>query len=198
MSKTPSQHPTAEQAVTVLMAVVPCGADTARRILADTARGARVAPRETAEAVLALGGGRELPTLLGTALKKAVDKARSVTEAVKQPYTRLLPDPQAIGELLKRHRSLRRRALAAPHDPVVRNDLDDATYTLCILMGQRNAHTALRSAELLLGAEWLGTTALGTPDRRPGATRPRAAPATGREGGRAGARQQGATGCDFP
>ncbi|MEV0414136.1 DUF5133 domain-containing protein [Streptomyces sp. NPDC050448] len=167
MSETPPEHATAEQAVTVLMAVVPCGADTARQILADTARATRVTPLETAEAVLTLGGCRELPAPLGKALKAAMDAARSATAPVTQPYTRLLPDPQAIGELLKRHRGLRRRALAAPHELDVRNELDDATYTLCILMGQRNAYIALRSAELLVGAEWLGTTVLGKPDRRP-------------------------------
>ncbi|MEV6734888.1 MULTISPECIES: DUF5133 domain-containing protein [unclassified Streptomyces] len=162
MSETTPEHAAAEQAVTVLMAVVPCGSDTARRILADTARAAGVALLETAEAVLALGGCRALPASLGTALQAAMDGARSATAPpVAQPYTRLLPDPQTIGELLKRHRGLRRRALAAPHDLAVRNELDDATYTLCILMGQRNACTALRSAELLVGAEWLGTTVRG-------------------------------------
>ncbi|MFE6845391.1 DUF5133 domain-containing protein [Streptomyces sp. NPDC057686] len=158
MSKTPPEHAAPEQAVTVLMAVVPCGSDTARQILADTARAAGVAPLETAEAVLALGGCRALPAALGAALKAAMDRARSATATpATQPYTRLLPDPRTIGELLKRHRGLRSRALAAPHDRTVRGELDDATYTLCILMGQRNACTALRSAELLVGAEWLGT-----------------------------------------
>ncbi|MER7463023.1 DUF5133 domain-containing protein [Streptomyces sp. NPDC097981] len=167
MSETPPRHATAEQAVTVLMAMVPCGADTARRILADAARAADAGPLETAEAVLAPTGGRAPRAPLGKALKNAMDEARSVTETVTQPYTRLLPDPQAIRELLKRHRGLRHRALAAPHDLAVRNELDDATYTLCILMGQRNAYTALRSAELLVGAEWLGTGVRGRADRYP-------------------------------
>ncbi|WP_037835993.1 DUF5133 domain-containing protein [Streptomyces sp. NRRL S-244] len=162
MSETPPQHTAAERAVTVLMAMVPCGADTARQILGDTAWAAGTGLRETAEAVLLLGSGGKPPAPLGRALADAMDEARSATEPVTPPYTRLLPDPQAIGELLKRHRALRRRALAAPHDPAVRDELDDATYTLCILMGQRNAYTALRSAELLLGTEWLGTTAAPT------------------------------------
>ncbi|WP_051832233.1 DUF5133 domain-containing protein [Streptomyces katrae] len=159
MSETSPEHAATEQAVTVLMAVVPCGCDTARQILADTARAAGAALLETAEAVLALGGCRALPAALGAALQAAMDGARSaVAPLATETYTRLLPDPQAIGELLKRYRGLRRRALAAPHDPAVRKELDDTTYTLCILMGQRNASTALRSAELLVGAEWLGTT----------------------------------------
>lgn len=179
MSETPPRHATAEQAVTVLMAVVPCGADTARRILAEAARASGTGLREAAEAALVLGDGGKPPSPLGRALADAVDEARSDTEPVTQPYTRLLPDPQAIGELLKRHRGLRRRALATPGDPAVRDGLDDATYTLCILMGRRNAYTALRSAELLLGTEWLGTTVSGTaarggPDQHPyPARRPR-------------------------
>ncbi|WP_329315865.1 DUF5133 domain-containing protein [Streptomyces sp. NBC_01278] len=188
MSETPPQHAPAERAVTVLMAMVPCGADTARQILAATARAADAGPRETAEAVLALAGGGTPQTPLRQALADAMDEARSATAPVTQPYTRLLPDPQAIGALLKRHRGLRSRALAAPHDLAVRNELDDATYTLCILMGQRNAHTALRSAELLLGTEWLGTNVPGGADRRP--EHP-SLPGSG-------TRQQGATGRDFP
>ncbi|WP_327135030.1 DUF5133 domain-containing protein [Streptomyces sp. NBC_01343] len=182
MSETPPRHAIAERAVTVLMALVPCGADTARRILADTARAAGAGPHETAEAVLVLGGGGKPAAPLGRALADAVDEARSAVEPVTQPYTRLLPDPRAVGELLKRHRGLRRRALAAPEDPAVRDELDDATYTLCVLMGRRNAHTALRSAELLLGTEWLGTTIPNGPDRHQGS----------------GTRRQGSTWGDFP
>ncbi|MFE2548045.1 DUF5133 domain-containing protein [Streptomyces sp. NPDC059355] len=162
MSETPPPRAIAEQAVTVLMAVVPCGADTARQILGDAARAAGAALHEMAGAVLVLGGGGKPAAPLGRALADAMDEARCAAEPVAQPYTRLLPDPRAIGELLKRHRGLRRRALATPDDPAVRDELDDATYTLCILMGRRNAHTALRSAELLLGTEWLGTTVIGT------------------------------------
>ncbi|KPI18064.1 hypothetical protein OV450_7942 [Actinobacteria bacterium OV450] len=176
MTEIPPQHACAEQAVTVLMAVVPCGADAARRILAAAARGADAGPRETAEAVLALADGGTPRGPLRRALAEAMDEARSAGAPVTQPYTRLLPDPQAIGTLLKRHRGLRRRALDAPHDLAVRSELDDATYTLCILMGQRNAYTALRSAELLLGTERLGTEwlragVLGRADRRPGHSR---------------------------
>ncbi|MET9888233.1 DUF5133 domain-containing protein [Streptomyces sp. NPDC006430] len=167
MSDTPPQHSTAEQAVAVLMALVPCGTETARHVLADAARYAGAGQRETAEAVLALGGGRPLPPALGKAVKAAMDEARSATAAGTRPYTRLLPDPQALEKLVRRHRSLRRRALAAPHDLAVRNELDDATYTLCVLMGQRNAHTALRSAELLLDTEPLGTDIPRTPGRFP-------------------------------
>ncbi|MFI6144688.1 DUF5133 domain-containing protein [Streptomyces sp. NPDC051109] len=195
MSKTPPQR-AAEQAVTVLMAVVPCGADTARQILGVTARAAGTGLRETAEAVLLLRGGRKPTAPLGRALADAMDEARSAAEPETRPYTRLLPDPQAIGELLKRHRGLRRRALAAPHDPAVRDELDDATYTLCVLMGQRNAYTALRSAELLLGAEWLGTTTSGTTTS---GTTTSGTAAPGTTGLRSpGRRQQDATGRDFP
>ncbi|MEU8840457.1 DUF5133 domain-containing protein [Streptomyces roseus] len=169
MNETPPRHATAERAVTVLMAVVPCGADTARRILADAARAAGAGLRETAEAALVLGGGGKPAAALGRALADAMDEARSATEPAEQPYTRLLPDPGTIGDLLKRHRALRRRALAAPEDAAVRDELDDATYTLCVLMGRRNAHAALRSAELLIGAEWLGTTTRTGRNRNPDA-----------------------------
>ncbi|WP_051804926.1 DUF5133 domain-containing protein [Streptomyces sp. NRRL F-2747] len=169
MNETPPRHAIAEQAVTILMAVVPCGSDTARRILGDTARAAGAGLHETARVVLALGRGGKPATPLGRALTDAMDEARSAAEPVTRPYTRLLPDPRTIGELLKRHRGLRRRALAAPEDPAVRVELDDATYALCVLMGRRNAHTALRSAELLLGAARLGTTVIATAEACAGA-----------------------------
>ncbi|GHE72438.1 DUF5133 domain-containing protein [Streptomyces vinaceus] len=189
MSETPPRHATEERAVTVLMAVVPCGAETARRILADAARTAGAGRRETAEAVLVRESGGKPPAQLGKALAEALDEARCATEPLTHPYTRLLPDPRTIAGLLKRHRALRRRALAAPGDTAVRDELDDATYTLCILMGRRNAYAALRAAELLTGAEWLGTTTSGGPGRhRDGPPRLRGA----------GPRQQGATGRDFP
>ncbi|MFJ3203152.1 DUF5133 domain-containing protein [Streptomyces sp. NPDC086989] len=189
MTEIPPQHACAEQAVTVLMAVVPCGAEAARRILAAAARSADAGPRETAEAVLALADGGTPRGPLRRALAEAMDEARSAGAPVTQPYTRLLPDPQAIATLLKRHRGLRRRALDAPHDLAVRSELDDATYTLCILMGQRNAYTALRSAELLLGTEWwLGTGVRGRSDRRPGHS-----PLHGCR-----TRRPDTTGCDFP
>ncbi|MFE2880035.1 DUF5133 domain-containing protein [Streptomyces roseus] len=193
MNETPPRHATGERAVTVLMAVVPCGADTARRILADAARAAGAGLRETAEAALALGGGGKPPSALGRALADAMDEARSATEPAEQPYTRLLPDPGTIRDLLKRHRALRRRALAPPEgtaeDTAVRDELDDATYTLCVLMGRRNAHTALRSAELLVGAEWLGTTTRTGRDRNPDA--PHRLRGTG-------ARRRGVQGHDIP
>ncbi|KOU09951.1 hypothetical protein ADK49_33710 [Streptomyces sp. WM6349] len=52
-------------------------------------------------------------------------------------------------------RALRRRTLAAPEDPALRAALEDAAYTLCVLMGQRNAHSALLAAEERVAAHRL-------------------------------------------
>ncbi|MEV6400731.1 DUF5133 domain-containing protein [Streptomyces sp. NPDC051907] len=64
----------------------------------------------------------------------------------------LLPDKALLAALLRRYRTWERLAHAAPEDPVRRRRLDDLSYTLCVLMGQRTAREAIRAAESHLGS----------------------------------------------
>jgi hypothetical protein len=59
----------------------------------------------------------------------------------------LLPDRTTVSRLLRAFRALERTVLARPHDPAARRRLEDTTYTLCVLMGERTAGAAVRAAE---------------------------------------------------
>lgn len=154
---TPKTTPTAAQAAAtpaaigratgILMALVPCTADTARRIFTHTARAVGASPRVMAEAVAALHTDDHVPPGIEQALRLAIDHAQAPPVALPQTAARLLPNPYALRQHLNHLRASRRRTLAAPDDPAARNQLDDAAYTLCVLMGQRSTHAALQAAE---------------------------------------------------
>ncbi|MFE4593867.1 DUF5133 domain-containing protein [Streptomyces laurentii] len=59
----------------------------------------------------------------------------------------LLPDRTTVSRLLRAFRALERTVPARPHDPAARRRLEDTTYTLCVLMGERTAGAAVRAAE---------------------------------------------------
>lgn len=63
----------------------------------------------------------------------------------------LLPDKAGLAQLLRRYRTWEQLVLQEPHNPVRRRRLDDVAYTLCVLMGHRTAHEAIRAAESYLG-----------------------------------------------
>ncbi|MET4921921.1 DUF5133 domain-containing protein [Streptomyces sp. PSRA5] len=62
----------------------------------------------------------------------------------------LLPDKAGLAQLLRRYRTWERLVLREPHNSVRRRRLDDVAYTLCVLMGHRTAHEAIRAAESYL------------------------------------------------
>ncbi|GHB52636.1 hypothetical protein GCM10010347_23200 [Streptomyces cirratus] len=143
----------ADRATGVLMALVPCGGETARRLLADTGRATGSEPPQTARAVVALAGGRDLPAGLRQALRAAIRGARttSAPPAQRRPAAPG-PDPRLVREQLARLSALRRRTLEAPADPVLRGLLEDSADALCLLMGHRTPHEALRAGEVLIAA----------------------------------------------
>lgn len=138
------------RATGILMALVPCSAETARRLLAAAAEEAGTTVQESCEAAAALLSGRDEPTSLQQALRTAMRLARSGPE--QGPGARLLPGAEVLREHIARFRALRRELLAAPEDLALQSRLDDATYTLCVMMGRRTPHDALKAAESLVGA----------------------------------------------
>ncbi|MFC9701295.1 DUF5133 domain-containing protein [Streptomyces sp. NPDC056943] len=59
----------------------------------------------------------------------------------------LLPDTNTVDRLLRHYRTQERSVLARPCDLSVRRRFEDTAYTLCVLMGERTAHEAVRAAE---------------------------------------------------
>ncbi|WP_405793235.1 DUF5133 domain-containing protein [Streptomyces sp. NBC_01506] len=89
----------------------------------------------------------------------------------------LLPDKARLAQLLRRYRTWEQLVLQEPHNSVRRRRLDDAAYTLCVLMGHRTAHEAIRAAESYLGRSHRGAQARKAADVRDAARARRAAQA---------------------
>ncbi|MGW0400641.1 DUF5133 domain-containing protein [Streptomyces sp. NPDC003002] len=131
-------------ALGMLMALTPCTAPAAAEILESAARTAGVTPREVASALSEQARGGPLPRRVERALRLAVEAARAPAAG---PSCGLLPELGRAAEVLDRFRACLARVQAAPADTAARRALDDAAYTLCVLMGRRTAHQALRAAE---------------------------------------------------
>ena len=63
----------------------------------------------------------------------------------------LLPDRNAIDRLLRHYRNQEKVVLARPYDLSIRRRLEDTAYTLCVLMGERDARDAVHAAERYVG-----------------------------------------------
>ncbi|MFF7445413.1 MULTISPECIES: DUF5133 domain-containing protein [unclassified Streptomyces] len=61
----------------------------------------------------------------------------------------LVPDPKVVRELLTRYASLR-IADAERGNPVTTRELEDVSYTLCVMMGTTCVHEAVAKADALL------------------------------------------------
>ncbi|WP_338015584.1 DUF5133 domain-containing protein [Streptomyces sp. CB03234] len=61
----------------------------------------------------------------------------------------LNPDPRYVRTLLARYASAR-IALAEKSEPAWQRELDDVTYTLCVVTGSRSIADALAAADALL------------------------------------------------
>ncbi|MGX1567145.1 DUF5133 domain-containing protein [Streptomyces sp. NPDC055506] len=61
----------------------------------------------------------------------------------------LVPDRKVVRELLTRYASLR-IAQAERHVPTAARQLEDVSYTLCVMMGTSVIHDAIAKADALL------------------------------------------------
>ncbi|MET9444566.1 DUF5133 domain-containing protein [Streptomyces sp. NPDC006610] len=61
----------------------------------------------------------------------------------------LVPDPKVVRELLTRYASLR-IAQAEKETPARARELDDVSYTLCVMMGECELKDAIAKADALL------------------------------------------------
>ncbi|MFF3501364.1 DUF5133 domain-containing protein [Streptomyces sp. NPDC003247] len=86
----------------------------------------------------------------------------------------IVPDPKAVRTLLTRYASLK-IAQAERESPQTARELEDVTYTLCVLMGTSDVREAVAAADALL------VSAVGSP---PAARVPRQEPDQGKSQGR--------------
>ncbi|MFD6227652.1 DUF5133 domain-containing protein [Streptomyces sp. NPDC060232] len=140
----------------MVMALVPCTAESARRVLGDAARAAGVTLQLMARTVIATRAcPGDVDPDCERALRAEIGHARCPQSPSPPTPGTLLPSPDVLRRHLNHLRAMRRRTLAAPHDPALRAALEDAAYTLCVLMGQRGAHSALMAAEERVAAHRL-------------------------------------------
>ncbi|MEV7723637.1 DUF5133 domain-containing protein [Streptomyces sp. NPDC101733] len=131
------------------MASTPCTARDARLILAAAADLARVTDVDVAVAMATAPGGVPAPRRVARALRRAVEAARtpSAPAAPTAPRIGLLPSRARTEEVLSRLRACRARLANAPDDADALRAMDDAAYTLCVLMGRPRTHEAVLAAE---------------------------------------------------
>ncbi len=147
----PLAPPTVAQAVGMLMAATPCSARDAKRILATAADLADATVQDLAAAVVAASEGTPPPVLVERALRRAIEVART-SHAPASRSIGLAPSRERTEEVLTRLRGCQARLAAAPGDPAATRAMDDAAYTLCVLMGVPTAHEAVLAAEHRLAA----------------------------------------------
>lgn len=144
----------AGRAAGVLMALVPCTAAVAYRILGRVTETTGVTRDAAVRAVLAMyrgsGAAAEPPAAcpVERAVRAEMERARTSPPPVTPPA--LFPAASVLRQHLNHLRAARRRAMNAPHDPALRAQLEDSLYALCVLTGRRSAHAALLAAEQYL------------------------------------------------
>ncbi|MFG2749523.1 DUF5133 domain-containing protein [Streptomyces xanthophaeus] len=147
----------AGSATGVLMALVPCTADVAVRIIDAAARTAGVAVEDVVRALAGrrgrISGSHTAGGPVEAAVRCEVERARTVPADPAGPV--LLPSPFVLRQHVNHLRAARRRTLALPEDLAQRVELENSLYTLCVLTGRRSAHAALLAAEEYLAANRL-------------------------------------------
>ncbi|CAL9663245.1 hypothetical protein SUDANB176_07095 [Streptomyces sp. enrichment culture] len=79
----------------------------------------------------------------------------------------LVPDPKTVRGLLTRYATLQ-IAQAERHSPAVARELEDVSYTLCVMTGTSSIHEAVARADDLLARERPATGRTTDPDGESG------------------------------
>ncbi|MER8094954.1 DUF5133 domain-containing protein [Streptomyces goshikiensis] len=91
--------------------------------------------------------GTPPPALIGRALSQAVQAARTSPDARSgRAVPGLMPSTEDAEHALGRFFDARLRLVATPADEPARRALEDAIYTLCVLMAEPSAHAAVVAA----------------------------------------------------
>ncbi|MFD9517186.1 DUF5133 domain-containing protein [Streptomyces sp. NPDC059979] len=144
-----TEDETVARAIGMIMAITPCSARDARLVLASAAAAAHVSEAELAAAMTAATEGVATPVHVERALRHAVECARSPESpapAVPAPVA-MRASRAGTEEVLIRFRACQARLAAEPGSEQARREMDDVTYTLCVLMGRSRAHEAVLVAQ---------------------------------------------------
>ena len=149
-SRAPQTAPAPESAKSwalgTLMATVPAPAHLAEQVLSAAAAHAGLPVTEVAQAMAAGSRGTPVPADVEQALHHAVRAARRTDTAPRGPGPYLMPTRGDAEQALSRFFEARLRLGAAPTDTAARRAVDDALYTLCVLMAQPSAPAAVHAA----------------------------------------------------
>lgn len=149
-----SEEPLLPWAVGMVMAMTPCAQRDAQRILAAAAEAAHTTPSGLAAAMVAGSRGAAVPTHLRRALRRAMEVARTppLSPGDRPRGVALTPSHSRTEKALSELRTYQAVLAAAPSNTDARRMLDDAAYTLCVLLGKTTLHDAVLSAEQRLAA----------------------------------------------
>ncbi|MET9604193.1 DUF5133 domain-containing protein [Streptomyces sp. NPDC006512] len=150
----PAPPGAAVRAVGMVMAATPCSARDARQVLLVAAELARATVAEVAAALVAGADGEPVPASAERALRRAMEAARTVRPVGGRVRVGPAPNRARAEEVLSRLEGCRARLSAAPGDPGAVRSMDDAVYTLCVLMGRRTAYEAVHAARRHLAGPW--------------------------------------------
>ncbi|MGW7318263.1 DUF5133 domain-containing protein [Streptomyces sp. NPDC054865] len=138
--------PARSWAVGMLMATLPGPARLAEQVLSAAALQAGVSEVEVAGAMVGGSQGLLVPAGIEQALHDAVRAGRRLAAEPRRPGSVLLPTREDAERALARFFDARVRLCAAPEDAAARRAVDDAVYTLCVLMAQPSPHAAVHEA----------------------------------------------------
>ncbi|MEU8677953.1 DUF5133 domain-containing protein [Streptomyces sp. NPDC048560] len=128
--------------------MTPCSRRDAKRILAGAAEAAHVTPAAMAATMVAGSRGVPVPAHVERALRKAMETARTpAPPPVTLRGVALMPSRSRTEQVLSEFRKRQALLAAAPSDRSARQGLDDAAYTLCVLLGRTTVHDAVDAAE---------------------------------------------------
>ncbi|MGW7330919.1 DUF5133 domain-containing protein [Streptomyces sp. NPDC054840] len=125
--------------------MLPGPVHLAEQVLSAAATETGLPVSEVARAMVADSRGAPLPIDVEQALHHAVQAARSGS-APRVSGSYLMPNRADAERALGRFFDARLRLRAAPSDPEARRAVDDAVYTLCVLMAQPSPYAAVNDA----------------------------------------------------
>ncbi|MEU8943473.1 DUF5133 domain-containing protein [Streptomyces goshikiensis] len=139
-------EPAQSWAVGMLMATVPASAHLAQEALQAAAARAGLSVATMAQAMVDGSRGMPVPAQVQKALDDAVRAAQRRVTQSRRSRAFLMPTRTDAERALGRFFDARIRLSAAPDDPDARRAVDDAIYSLCVLMGQPSPNAAVHEA----------------------------------------------------